>query len=36
MSIDEAPAAPTGVLVEFWYSDDRNAKEWISGRAEML
>ncbi len=26
----------TGVLVQFWYSDDGKAKEWISERAEML
>ena len=26
----------TGVLVQFWYSDDKKAKEWISERAEML
>ena len=37
MAVDEAQAAPySGVLVQFWYSDDRKAKERILEWAEML
>jgi len=37
MILGAAPAAPSGgVLVQFWYSDGRKAKEWILESAEML
>jgi hypothetical protein len=26
----------TGVLVQFWYSDDENAKVWVSERREVF
>ena len=37
MTINGAPAAAVyGGLIQFWCSDNRKAKEWISARAEML
>jgi hypothetical protein len=37
MTVGLAQAAlQTGVLVQFWYSDDRKAKERILESAEML
>ena len=37
MTLGPALAAPaTGVLVQFWYSDERKTKERILESAEML